>query len=102
MARLHSCILPSINILPGFSGKKANQNFHGIVPSTKTIKLRAMKGNEKSPWRVLTRSPIIQTKKLKATHTKNNFKKWFKIRTRTILINMVTVTAVQNVRNTAV
>ena len=75
MARLHSYIRPSINILPGFSGKKANQNFHGIFPSTKIIKLRAIKGNEKSPWRVLTTSQIIQTKKLKATHTKNNFKK---------------------------
>jgi hypothetical protein len=45
MVRLHSCIRPSINKHPGFSGRKANQTFHGI------IKLRAIKGNEKSPWR---------------------------------------------------
>jgi hypothetical protein len=38
-----------MNIQPGFSGKNANKT-HGIGLSTKMIKLRAMKGNEKSPW----------------------------------------------------
>jgi hypothetical protein len=33
---------------------------------TKIIKCKAIKGKEKSPWRVLTSSPIIQKKKLKA------------------------------------
>jgi hypothetical protein len=51
MARLQSCIRPSINTHPGFSGRNANQNIHGTAPSTKMIKLRAIKGNEKSPWR---------------------------------------------------
>jgi hypothetical protein len=47
---------------------------HGKTP-TKIIKHRAIKGKEKSPWRVLTSSHIIQKKKLKAKHGKNNFKK---------------------------
>jgi hypothetical protein len=42
---------------------------------TKTIKRMAIKGKEKSPWRVLTGSPIIQKKKIKAKHGNNNFKK---------------------------
>jgi hypothetical protein len=47
---------------------------HGKMP-TKIIKHRAIKGKEKSLWRVLTSSHIIQKKKLKAKHGKNNFKK---------------------------
>jgi hypothetical protein len=101
MARPHSYILPSINTHPGFSGRNANQKSHGIFPSTKIIKLGAIEGNEKSPGKVLTRSPIVQKRQLTAKHTKNNFKKWFTIRTRTILVNMVTVSAARNVRNTA-
>jgi hypothetical protein len=50
MARLHSCIRTPINTHPGFSGRNANQTFHGIVSSTKIIKLSAIKGKEKSPW----------------------------------------------------
>jgi hypothetical protein len=46
-------IHPSINAYPGFSGRNANQNLHGIVPSTKIIKFGAIKGNEKSPRRGL-------------------------------------------------
>jgi hypothetical protein len=42
---------------------------------TTTIKRRAIKGNEKSPRRVLTSSPVTQKTKLKAKHRKNNFKK---------------------------
>jgi hypothetical protein len=75
MALLHSWIRLSINTHPGFSGNNANQNFHGIVPSTKIMELRAIKGNEKYPGEVLTNSPIIQNKKLKAKYMKNNFKK---------------------------
>jgi hypothetical protein len=37
------------------------------------MKLRTLKGKEKSPWRVLTGSPVIQKRKLKAKHRKNNF-----------------------------
>jgi hypothetical protein len=33
------------------SQEKKPTKTHGIVPSTKIIKLRAIKGNEKSPWR---------------------------------------------------
>jgi hypothetical protein len=36
---------------------------------------RAIRGKEKSPWRVLNSSPVIQKKKLKDKHRKNNFKK---------------------------
>jgi hypothetical protein len=54
MARLHSCIRPSINTDPGLSGTNANQTVHGNC---------------------LTNSPIIHKKKLKAKHKKNNFKK---------------------------
>jgi hypothetical protein len=39
------------------------------------IRRRAIRGKKKSPWRVLTGSPVIQEKKLKARHRKNNFKK---------------------------
>jgi hypothetical protein len=42
---------------------------------TKITKSRAIKGKEKSPWRVLTSSPVIQKKKLTAKHRKNKFKK---------------------------
>jgi hypothetical protein len=42
---------------------------------TKIIKLRAVKGKEKSSWRVLTSSPVTQKRKLEAKHRKNNFKK---------------------------
>jgi hypothetical protein len=35
----------------GFPGRHANQNSHEIVPSTKMIKFRAIKGNQKSQWR---------------------------------------------------
>jgi hypothetical protein len=59
---------------PGFSVRNANQTFHAIIPSTKIIKVRAIKGNDKSSWRFLTSAPIIQKKKLKAKHTKNNLK----------------------------
>jgi hypothetical protein len=42
---------------------------------TKITKRSAIKGKEKSPWRVPTSSPIIRKKKLKAKHRKNNLKK---------------------------
>jgi hypothetical protein len=42
---------------------------------TRIIKHRAIKVKEKSPWRVLSSSPIIGKKNLKARHRKNNFKK---------------------------
>jgi hypothetical protein len=45
-----SGIRPSINTHPDFSGRNANQNFHGIIPPNKIIKLRAIKGDEKSAW----------------------------------------------------
>jgi hypothetical protein len=56
---------------------------HSSIPSrvsqgktpTKIIRSRAVKGKEKSPWRVLTSSPVIGKKKLNAKHRKNNFKK---------------------------
>jgi hypothetical protein len=41
---------------------------------TKVIKCGAIKG-KKSPCSVLTSSPVIQKKKLKANHRKYNFKK---------------------------
>jgi ribosomal silencing factor RsfS len=41
----------------------------------KIIKRRAIEGKEKSPWRVLTSSPIMQKKKLNAKRRKYNFKK---------------------------
>lgn len=47
----HSYIRPSINTYPNFSERKANQDSHGIFPSTKITKLRATKGNDKAPWR---------------------------------------------------
>lgn len=49
ITRLHSYIRPSYNTHPGFSGTSVNQNSHEIFPSTKIIKLRVVKGNEKSP-----------------------------------------------------
>jgi hypothetical protein len=49
--RLHSCIRPSYNTHPGFSGTNVNQSSHEIFPRTKIIKLRVVKGKEKSPWR---------------------------------------------------
>jgi nucleoside diphosphate kinase len=64
MARLLSCIRPFFNTNEVFSEKKP----------TKIMKRRAFKGMEKSPWRFLTSSPVIQ-KKLRAKHIKNNFKK---------------------------
>jgi hypothetical protein len=91
MTRFHSCIRPFINTHPGFSVKNANQ----------IIKSRTIKDKEMSPWRVPNSSPIIQKKKLKAKHKKNNFKKRFTIQTREILIKMMTVTAVNNVTSTA-
>ena len=83
------------------SEKKTRNKIHGIVPSTKIVKLGANNGNEKYPWGVLTSPPIIQKKKQKAKHMKSNFKKSFTLRIL-ILIKMTTVTVVKNVRNTAV
>jgi hypothetical protein len=65
MARLHSWVCPFVINEPGFSGK---------MP-TKIIKSRAIKRKGKSPWRVPSSSPVIQKKKLKAKHRKNNLKK---------------------------
>jgi hypothetical protein len=64
MARLHSCIRPFLNTSRVSQGKTP----------TKIIKNRTIKG-EKSPWRVPNSFPVIQKKKLKAKHGKNNFKK---------------------------
>jgi hypothetical protein len=68
---------------------------------TKVIKGRATKGKEKSPWRVLTSSPVIQKMTLKAKHRNKN-SAWFTVHTRAIPVKMMTVTAVSNVRSTAV
>jgi hypothetical protein len=51
MTHLHSCIRPSVNTHPKFSERNANQNSQKLYPTTKFIELRAVKGNEKSPWR---------------------------------------------------
>jgi hypothetical protein len=67
----------------------------------KIIKRRAIKGKDKSVWGVLTSSPVFQKKKLKARYWKNNFSKWFTIQTRASLIKIMTVSAVNNARNTA-
>jgi hypothetical protein len=50
-----------------------NQVYQEKTP-TKSIKSRAIKGKKKSPWRVLTGSPVFQKKKLKAKYRNNNFK----------------------------
>jgi hypothetical protein len=65
MARLQSCIRPFFNTRPGFSGKKVKQEYQK----------QGHQGKDKSSWSVLTSSPVIQKKKLKAKHRKNNFKK---------------------------
>jgi hypothetical protein len=66
---------------------------------TKIINRTAVKGKEKCPRRVLTGSPIIQKKTLKPNIARIISSKWFTIRTRAILINMMTVAAANNVRN---
>jgi hypothetical protein len=71
----------------------------GKMP-TKITKGRTIKSKEKSPWSVLTSSPIIQKKKPKATIGRIITRKWFTIRTPAILIKMMGVIAVNNVRNT--
>jgi hypothetical protein len=56
---------------------------HSTTPSrvsqvkrpTKIIRRRAVKGKNKSPWKVSNSSPTIQKKKLKAKRRKHNFKK---------------------------
>jgi hypothetical protein len=76
MARIHSWILPFLNTDISFSGiNNADQNSSGIVPSPKIIKLGAIKGKEKSPWRVPNSSRVIQKKKLKAKHRKSSCNK---------------------------
>ena len=50
---------------------------------------------------VLTSLPIIQKKKLKAKYMKSNFKKMVHYPNSSNLIKMMKVTAVENVRNTA-
>jgi hypothetical protein len=60
---------------PAFVHSSApSQVSQGKTP-TKTIKSRAIKGEEKSPWRVLSSSPVVQEKKPKARLRKKNFKK---------------------------
>jgi hypothetical protein len=90
MARLQSCIRPFFNTRPGFSGKNANQEYQKQVHE----------GKEKSPWSVLTSSPVIQKKKLKPNTGRITSRKWFAIQTRAILIKMKTVTTVNNARST--
>ena len=51
MTRLRSSTRPSIQTHAGFSGRNANLSSHEIVPSTKIIKLRALKGKGRSPRR---------------------------------------------------
>jgi hypothetical protein len=71
---------------------------------TKIIKRMTIKRKKKSPWTVLTSSPIIQKRKLKpdvgriiqkTVHSPN-------FQTRTILIKVMRVPAVNNERNTVV
>jgi hypothetical protein len=66
----------------------------------KIIQRKAIKGKEKSSWRVLTSSPVIQKKELKPDIGRIISRKWFTVRTRKILIKNETVSAVNNVRNT--
>jgi predicted YcjX-like family ATPase len=67
---------------------------------TKIIKSRAIKGKEKSPWRVPSSSPVVQKKKLKAKHRRIISRRWLTNRTGEILIKMMALTAVNSVRNT--
>jgi hypothetical protein len=53
---------------------------------TKIIKRRVSKGKEKSPWRVVTGSPIIQKKQLNSNIGRIISGKWFTSQTRAILI----------------
>jgi hypothetical protein len=62
------------------------------------MKHGAIKGKDKFPWRVLTSSPIIQKKKVKAKHRNNNFEKIFANQISAILIKMTSVNAVNNIR----
>jgi len=48
IASLHSCICPSVDTHPGFSGINANRIHKEIVLSTKIIKLRSGRVKEKS------------------------------------------------------
>jgi hypothetical protein len=76
MARLHSYIRPSINTHPGFSRKKKRQpKLMELSPPTKLSTSGPSRVTRSLHGEVLTSWPIIQKKKLKAKHMKNNFKK---------------------------
>ena len=51
VTRTLSYIHPSINTHTRFSESKANQDSHGVFPSTKIARLRTTKGKDKAPWR---------------------------------------------------
>jgi hypothetical protein len=75
VARPRFCCRPSINTHPGFSRRKANQNFHANDPSTEIIKLRAIKGSEKFRWRGSHYFISHLAEETESHHVKNNFKK---------------------------
>jgi hypothetical protein len=66
-------IHPPTNTQPGFSGANANQTSHGIVPSTKIIKLKAMKGKLQSPRRGSYEYTNHSEEETKSQYMKNNF-----------------------------
>jgi len=66
VARPHSCGRPSINTHPGFSGRKANQHFHGKYLPPKLSKPESSRVTKSFDGEVLTSSSVIQKMKQKA------------------------------------